>query len=123
MTEQNTNRFLRPKGVIKGVCAALARDLGFDVVLVRIAWLVFLCFGVGFVAYILCWIAFPSEADPTMGKGKRILGVCAAIAKRSQQPVAVIRLIALVLLFVSVGAVLVAYGLALLVIPPEEMQT
>src|ERR1041384_4402122 len=51
---------------IAGVCAGFARYLGVDVTLVRIVWLVFaLTAGVGFIAYIVAWIAMPLEDDPT----------------------------------------------------------
>ena len=50
---------------IAGVCAGFARHLGMDVTLVRIAWLLIaLTAGVGFIAYIVAWIAMPLESAP-----------------------------------------------------------
>jgi phage shock protein C len=47
---------------IAGVCAGFARYLDVDVVLVRIVWLVIaLTAGVGFIGYIVAWIAMPRE--------------------------------------------------------------
>lgn len=47
---------------IAGVCSGFAHYLDMDVVLVRIAWLtVALVSGVGFVAYLIAWIAMPKE--------------------------------------------------------------
>jgi phage shock protein C len=47
---------------IAGVCTGFARYLDADVVLVRIVWLVIaLTAGVGFIAYIVAWIAMPLE--------------------------------------------------------------
>jgi phage shock protein C len=47
---------------IAGVCTGFARYLDMDVVLVRIVWLVIaLTAGVGFIAYIVAWIAMPRE--------------------------------------------------------------
>src|SRR5438270_7900467 len=47
---------------IAGVCTGFARYLDVDVVLVRIVWLVIaLTAGVGFIAYIVAWIAMPRE--------------------------------------------------------------
>src|SRR5713101_9424709 len=50
---------------IAGVCAGFARYLGMDVTLVRIVWLVTaLTAGVGFIAYIVAWIAMPLVDTP-----------------------------------------------------------
>ena len=51
---------------IAGVCTGFAHYLGVDVTLVRIVWLVIaLTAGVGFIAYIVAWIAMPIEDGPT----------------------------------------------------------
>ena len=50
---------------IAGVCTGFAHYLGVDVTLVRIVWLVIaLTAGVGFIAYIVAWIAMPLEDKP-----------------------------------------------------------
>ena len=50
---------------IAGVCAGFARYLAVDVTLVRIVWLVIaLTAGVGFIAYIVAWIAMPAVDKP-----------------------------------------------------------
>ncbi len=48
---------------IAGVCAGFARYCEVDVTLVRVLWLA-LAFstGVGFIAYLVAWIAMPSDA-------------------------------------------------------------
>lgn len=49
---------------IAGVCSGFAHYLDLDVVLVRIAWLtVALVTGVGFVAYLVAWIAMPKDSQ------------------------------------------------------------
>ena len=47
---------------IAGVCAGLARYLNVDPVLIRLIFLV-LAFstGIGFIAYIICWIVMPKD--------------------------------------------------------------
>lgn len=46
---------------IAGVCGGVAEYLNVDATLVRIIWLLLvLCFGVGALAYIICWILMPS---------------------------------------------------------------
>jgi phage shock protein C len=50
---------------IAGVCAGFARYTEVDVTVVRIAWLLTaLTCGVGFIAYIVAWIAMPVEDAP-----------------------------------------------------------
>jgi len=56
---------LREGKKIAGVCAGFARYVGVDVTLVRIGWLLIaLTCGVGFIAYIVAWIAMPLEESP-----------------------------------------------------------
>lgn len=53
---------LRAGKKIAGVCAGFARYVGMDVTLLRIVWLVTgLTAGVGFIAYIVAWIAMPYD--------------------------------------------------------------
>jgi len=48
--------------MLGGVCAAVARWLGLDVTLVRMAWvLMVVLFGTGIVVYCLCWMFIPQE--------------------------------------------------------------
>lgn len=47
---------------IAGVCAGLARHLGWDVTLVRVVWLgCVVCHGFGLLAYIIGWICMPRD--------------------------------------------------------------
>lgn len=47
---------------VAGVCAGFANYLDVDVVLVRIVWLCAAIFtGVGFIAYVVCWIVMPKD--------------------------------------------------------------
>ena len=57
-------RLVRPmkQKAIAGVCAGFADYLGVDVVLVRVIWLCAAIFtGVGFIAYLVCWIVMPKQ--------------------------------------------------------------
>jgi phage shock protein C len=50
---------------IAGVCTGFARYLSVDVTLVRVVWLaISLTAGVGFIAYIVAWIAMPLVDAP-----------------------------------------------------------
>jgi len=56
---------IRSDKKIAGVCAGFARYIGIDVTLVRVVWLVIAFMaGVGFIAYIVAWIAMPLEDAP-----------------------------------------------------------
>ena len=51
---------------VAGVCAGFARYMDVDVTLVRILWLVVAIFtGVGFIAYVVGWVAMPKEYGPS----------------------------------------------------------
>ena len=115
MIAQTKPEFIRQPGVIAGVAAGMARDFQLDVLLVRIVWIAAFCLGVGILAYALCWIAKASDSDA--GQHKRISGVCLEVAKRSGQPVGVIRLAALCLLLASGGSAVIGYVLAMLILP------
>jgi|SRR5580704_7071745 phage shock protein C len=68
---------------IAGVCTGFARYMDVDVVLVRIVWLVIaLTAGVGFIGYIVAWIAMPREEDtpvysqaPAGGQGNTLANI------------------------------------------------
>jgi phage shock protein C len=50
---------------IAGVCAGFARYFGMDVTLMRILWVVAALFtGIGFIAYVVAWIAMPRDYEP-----------------------------------------------------------
>ncbi len=53
---------------IAGVCGGFARYLDVDVTLVRVVWLVLaICTGIGFVAYLVAWIAMPKDPPALAG--------------------------------------------------------
>jgi phage shock protein C len=50
---------------IAGVCAGFARYFEVDVTLMRILWIIVaLSTGIGFIAYIVAWIAMPKDYAP-----------------------------------------------------------
>ena len=118
--------FVRGEGVIAGVAAGAAKEFDIDVILIRIGWIVAVCLGVGVLAYVVCWVAFPKSSDPTLGNRKRILGVCHRIAMRSGQSVGLIRLAAILLLFLSGGTAILGYIVAHFILPsvnPASIET
>ncbi len=75
--------------VLGGVCSGLANYFNIDVVIARIIFVVLLFSGVGFLTYIIMWIAVPSSATVQIGgtrkklfrdpDEKMIAGVCSGI--------------------------------------------
>ena len=79
--------------VIAGVCGGIAEYFGVDPTIVRIIWLIcILPGGIGLIAYIICWVAMPANANrytspfdeqqQTAGdseKNKRVLGIALII--------------------------------------------
>lgn len=61
MSKKRLHRSKRDK-VIAGVCSGLAHYFNTDPVLVRIIWLILaLCYGVGVLAYLICWLVMPDS--------------------------------------------------------------
>lgn len=57
-------KLLRPRdgAMIGGVCAGVARWLGLDATLVRLAWVIMVVlFGTGILVYFICWVVIPQE--------------------------------------------------------------
>ncbi len=75
--------------VLGGVCSGLANYFNIDVVIARIIFVVLLFSGIGFLTYIIMWIAVPSKASAEIGgtrkklfrdpDEKMIAGVCSGI--------------------------------------------
>ena len=76
--------------IVGGVCSGIANYFDIDIVIVRIIFLVLLfTFGIGFIPYIILWIAVPSSATTVIGSRRKklyrdndekyIAGVCSGI--------------------------------------------
>jgi len=75
--------------VLGGVCSGLANYFNIDVVVVRIIFVILFFSGVGFLTYLIMWIAVPSTASAEIGgtrkklfrdpDEKMIAGVCSGI--------------------------------------------
>ena len=75
--------------VLGGVCSGLANYFNIDVVIVRIIFVVLLFSGVGFLTYIIMWVAVPSSSVKEIGGARKklfrdpdekiIAGVCSGI--------------------------------------------
>ncbi|MBS1509308.1 MAG: PspC domain-containing protein [Bacteroidetes bacterium] len=75
--------------VLGGVCSGLASYFNIDVIVARIIFVVLLFSGVGFLTYIIMWIAVPSASSAQIGSTRKklfrdpdekmIAGVCSGI--------------------------------------------
>jgi phage shock protein PspC (stress-responsive transcriptional regulator) len=75
--------------VLGGVCSGLANYFNIDVVIARIIFVILLFSGIGFLTYIIMWIAVPSTASAQIGGTRKklfrdpdeklIAGVCSGI--------------------------------------------
>lgn len=75
--------------VLGGVCSGLANYFNIDVVIVRIIFVILLFSGIGFLTYIIMWVAVPSSATTQIGGARKklfrdpdekiIAGVCSGI--------------------------------------------
>jgi phage shock protein PspC (stress-responsive transcriptional regulator) len=129
----------RAEGNIAGVCAGLADYFEVDVVLVRVAWLVFsivpgAIIG-GVVAYIAAWLLIPEGPDRIVtteqsrrltrsATDRKIAGVCGGLAEYFDVDATPIRLLWVILgiLFGAVIGGVIAYLAAWLIIPrPRAM--
>ena len=50
--------------ILGGVATGMAKSFGIDLTLVRVIWIVAAIGGIGIPAYIICWVAFPSDEQP-----------------------------------------------------------
>ena len=68
----SNKKLVRPmhKKSIGGVCAGFADYLDVDLTLMRIVWLCAAIFtgGIGFVAYLVCWMIMPKDYGPPVGE-------------------------------------------------------
>jgi len=75
--------------VLGGVCSGLANYFNIDVVIVRIIFVILLFSGIGFLTYIIMWIAVPSSSTVQIGGARKklfrdpdekiVAGVCSGI--------------------------------------------
>ena len=65
-----TNMFRpRQNRMIAGVCAAFARQYGWDVTVVRIITAIICASGAGALAYFIAWVIIPDEPYPLPNNG------------------------------------------------------
>ena len=107
-------------GVIAGVCEQIGINFNIDPWIVRILWVLSVLFaGTGLVLYAVAWFTLPRESEATMAMRPRILGVCPRVADRLNMEVGLVRLLAILLCFVSLGAAFIGYIVLHILLPQE----
>ncbi len=111
LVQQSENFWVRSdRGVFAGICHEIGQRTKTDPLLIRLIWLFSLFFfGTGLLVYIYLWLALPRRDELSTALDRKILGVCANIAKRSGHEVGLVRLAALVIATVTFGMTFLVY--------------
>lgn len=105
-------------GALAGVCKGLGQALGIETWILRVIWLVaILWFGTGILLYLILAICLPRVDQLDHALDRKLLGVCARIARRYQLEVGIVRTAAVAVLFVTFGAAILVYGLCYFLVP------
>ncbi|MEN0059234.1 MAG: PspC domain-containing protein [Bdellovibrio sp.] len=108
-------------GALAGVCKGLAQALGIETWIMRIIWLIaLLWFGTGLFLYLILAACLPRADKLDQALDRKILGVCARIAKRSRIEVGLVRVGFVFLALTTVGVAILGYGLGYFLIPKSE---
>src|SRR5688500_8008161 len=118
---RSPTRWVRSRdGYLAGVCEGLGRRFGIEPWLVRGAWLVsILAFGTGLLLYVIMALCLPREDELDEAYRKKLLGVCYRLSLSTGLEVGLVRALAVVLAFASLGATVVAYLVLYFVMPDE----
>lgn len=108
-------------GIIGGVCSGLAKPFEIESGILRILFIgSTLLFGTGVGFYILLWIALPREDRAAKAYDSRVFGVCASLAKKLNMEVGLVRFLALISIFVSLGTTVIIYVLLYFILPSAK---
>lgn len=110
-----------PDGIIAGVCEGMGKQLDMNPWILRAAWLATVLFyGTGLLFYFIMAFALPRSDRLAVAKGKRYLGVCSRIAKKSGFDVGLVRALTVVIGLFSLGATMVGYVVLHFVLPEDD---
>ena len=107
-------------GMISGVCEGLGESFEISPNLLRLGWLasIFL-FGTGILAYVVLAICLPKKEQSNIYEAK-IMGVCSRISKKSNIEIGIVRVLAVLLAFASLGSAILIYFLLNFLISEES---
>lgn len=127
MTEgtQNTTinyRWTRASdGALAGVCKGLGDALGIETWILRVIWIVsVLWFGTGILFYLILAICLPRVDKLDHALDRKLLGVCARIAKRYRIEVGLVRTGFVLLALITFGVAILGYGLCYFLVPKAD---
>ncbi len=99
-----------PHGYFLGVCRGIAESFQLNPTIVRLIWLGATCFyGFGLGLYLALAVSLPRQDRLEKAFDRRILGVCAKIAKKMGWEVGLVRFSAVLLALGSLGFAVLAY--------------
>lgn len=108
-------------GALAGVCKGLGQSLGIETWILRVIWIVsVLWFGTGILLYLILAICLPRVDRLDQALDRKLLGVCARIARRYQLEVGIVRTGAVLFLFVTFGVAILVYGLCYFLVPTAD---
>ncbi|MBX7230899.1 MAG: PspC domain-containing protein [Bdellovibrionales bacterium] len=109
---------------LTGVSGGLAKQFDIPSWVVRLFWILLttFTFGFGILAYLACVISFPKENRTNEPSERMIFGVCKKIAARIDLELGLVRLLALILLFISGGSALIGYIVLYFVLSEKKDQ-
>ena len=116
------SKWIRSKdGPIAGVFSGLGKTFNIDPNVLRVLWILSIVFfGTGLLIYPLLAFVLPREDELKDYHQRKLLGVCYKLSRKFGVELPVVRLLAVVSLFCSLGLTLLFYiGLAFF-LPEEE---
>ena len=107
--------------VFAGVCEGLGKSFHIQPNLMRFFWLASMLFlGTGLLFYVILAFVLPRDDQLEEYEQNKILGVCSRISKKLDIELALVRLIAVLSLFVSLGFSIFVYLVLHFVLPEEH---
>ena len=118
----STARWKRSKnGILAGVCAGLAKELGFEAWVVRALFFALVLFaGFGLWIYIALAVSLPVEHKMDRASEGMVLGVCKRLSEKTEIELGVVRAITCLLIIHSLGAGLVFYVILFFLVPENS---
>lgn len=108
-------------GALAGVCKGLGDSLGIETWILRVIWLVAaLWFGTGILFYLILAVCLPRVDKLDQALDRKVLGVCARIAKRYRIEVGLVRTGFVLLALTTFGVAILGYGLCYFLVPKAE---
>lgn len=108
-------------GWLGGVCEGLGHSFNIEPNVMRIFWaLSIFVFGTGVLAYIILWFALPREDELMEYHEDKMLGVCKRIAEQTSLELGLVRTLAIISAFASLGTTTLIYIILYFVLPENK---